>query len=121
MTDYENIIKNGKTDNMINFLTNNSGYERTVMHYIINYTNRVDMAEAVFPFYKNTYTYVEVCTRFLDEPDYHIDFDIKDVSPEIKKWILTHSDVFLKPFKIIRMSRNHDFIINEEVINIRNN
>ena len=123
MTDYrlyEKIIKNETSDKIINFLRQNCGYERAIMHFIINHTDRVDMADAVLPFYKNTYTYVEICKRFLDEPDYHIDFNINNVSPEMRRWLINHSETFLKPFKIIRMSKNHDFVICEEIINGNN-
>ena len=111
------IIKTGTVDDMKNFLNDKPDYARTAMHIVINSSNRTDMAEEVFKVYEPTYEYVELVERFIDEPDYHIDFDIDKIAPEMCEWVKTHSDIFLKPFTIIRLDRHHDYFRKKVKIN----
>ena len=103
------IINTGSISCMETLLTTRPELIITAMHILINSTNNVDMAEKVFKFYEPTYQYKETVERFLDEYDYHIDFSIDKLQPEMKKWVESHRDTFLKPFKIIRKSRFHDY------------
>jgi hypothetical protein len=114
-----NIVKKLiENEEISDFLDKNPEYSRTVMHIIINETDNVKMANVVLEYFKKGYKYIPFVKRFLDEPDYHINFNINNVRPKMKEWLIANRDIFLKPFTIIRVSRNHDYIIQTDIYNL---
>ena len=105
------ILNDGSIGSMERLLTDRPELIITAMHILINSTNNTEMAEKVLKFYKPTYQYQEIVERFLDEPDYHIEFKLENIHPNMQKWVKIHADTFLRPFKIIRKSRFHHYII----------
>jgi hypothetical protein len=114
---FNELCKTGRVEDMGEFLSSNPGYVRTYMYLVINSTDNTAMAEEILKYYLPQYHFQEVAERFLDEPDHHIDFNMKKLTPAMQEWIKLHADIFLRPFMIIRLSRNHEYIIRKDKFN----
>jgi hypothetical protein len=114
---WKEMCDGGNILEMEGFLLRNPEYVRPVLHRVINYTDNTVMAEAILKYYLLQYRYQEVAERFLDEPDHHIDFTAEKLAPVMQEWIKLHADIFLRPFMIIRLSRNHEYIIRKDKFN----
>lgn len=102
------LIENGE---IVELVAYRPIYSHLAMNIIINYTDNVAMAEEILKYYLQIHKYEELTVRFLDEPDTHINFKLEKIDPKMREWIKKHSDVFLKPFSIIRLSKFHNRII----------
>lgn len=119
MNRVKDLVKNGKTEETKEFLNSNPEWARTAMWIAINCTDNTVMADVILEYYQPTYVHEEVVERYLDVPDKHIDFKIDEVAPKMKEWLESHRETFLRPFTIIRRSRNHDYVIRVDKYNFQ--